>query len=110
MYNVLLRFCRIRQGLDKKDIAAKLGIALSDYKQLEAGTSPLNVKQATILAKLYKTKPSYLLDAADQLETLHTRAQIIQILKSDNERLNELMTEGYELIHESKQRAAEQYS
>lgn len=110
MHNVLLRFCRLSKGLTKKQVAYILSISLSDYQQLEAGKRPLEVKHAAMLACLYKTRAIYLLDAADQLETFIARGEIVKILQSENERMNLLMEGGYEVIHQSKQVAAEQYS
>lgn len=107
MENVLMRLCRHTHGMTRKQAARKLGMSLNDYRELETAEATLTPKQARQLSKLYGIGASYFEEAARQLETLHTRAQVIQILKSDNERLNELMQEGYAMIHEAKMLHAE---
>lgn len=110
MENLLMRYCRLSHGLNKKQVAEKLGLTLRQYAEIETGAVPITPKQATRLAKLYKTKALYFIEASDQLQTLMGCRAMMSILKSDNERLNELLEDGYALIHESKQRQSESYN
>jgi transcriptional regulator with XRE-family HTH domain len=82
MENILMRFCRETNRYTVKTVAAKLGISVDDYIEIETGEILLTEEQAKILGKLYNARTSYFNDEAIQLDLLRTKIEIIKALKS----------------------------
>ena len=82
MENILMRFCRETNRYTVKTVAAKLGISVDDYIEIETGEILLTEEQAKILGKLYNARTSYFNDEAIQLDLLRTKIEIIKALKA----------------------------
>ena len=82
MQNILLKYCRIKQGLSPSNAAKTIGIDSITYKAVESGEILMTPEQAKELGKNLHVDPQYLYDAALQLDSLLTRIVVIRILKA----------------------------
>lgn len=85
--NILFVFCRSTMHYSPKKVAAKLGIPVSLYRDIECGNVLLTYEQARKMALLYKTETRYFFEAAQQLDLFLSCRVIIKTLKADNDRL-----------------------
>lgn len=106
MKNVLLRLCRKTHRMSKGQIACELNITPDQYGELENGVITMTPARAKGLEKLYNIPARYFLESARQLDLLKTREEVIKHLNAENERLNRVMETGYELLHQSRQKAS----
>jgi len=70
-----------------KKVAAKLGMPLSLYRDIECGDVLITYEQARKMAQLYNTETRYFFESAQQLDLLLSSRVIINTLKADNDRL-----------------------
>lgn len=99
MANFLLRFCKNYHHYTNKTVATALGISARQYMNIERGDSLLTHNQPRQLGRLYKMNGRYFYEAARQLDLLQTRVLLIKILKSQNERLEEVLKKGMEVAN-----------
>lgn len=102
MKNVFLRFFREHHGLNKRQVARSLGITSAKYNELETGQRAMTPDHAKALQEMYNTEAYYFMESSRQLELFHAREAIIKTLQAENKKLNQLMEDGYELLHQSK--------
>ena len=74
-------YCRQSNRFTPKKVAAKLGVTVEIYRDIEKGEILLTEKQARQLGALYQVHYSYFYKEAEQLDLLLTRKAIIEILK-----------------------------
>jgi transcriptional regulator with XRE-family HTH domain len=87
MENILMIFCRMQKRYGLKTIAAKLGISVEMYIDIEKGNVLITQQQARELGKLYNADSSYFYNEALQLDLLHTRSALLNVLKMENDLL-----------------------
>jgi len=85
--NILMVFCRRTMHYSLKQVAARLDMPVSLYRELECGEVLLNYEQAQKLAKLYNSETKYFYEAAQQLDLLESSRIMIKTLMAENERL-----------------------
>lgn len=101
--NNILMFCfRRTKKYSPKKVAAKLGISVDEYIEIERGLLMPTPVLMQKLGELYNVNGDYFYEAALQLEDLLSTRLVLKILKNENERMNKLLEGGYELIHASK--------
>jgi transcriptional regulator with XRE-family HTH domain len=91
MQNILMKYCRIREGLSPSRTAKLLGIHSSTYRALECGEILMTPEQTKSLAKILHLKPQYLYDAALQLDSLLTKVVVIRVLKARIDKMKEVI-------------------
>ena len=89
MHNVLLRFLRESKGIPVKQLAQKLQMSVTDFRALERGEILMRTEHAQKLGKVFKIKPEYIEQEAQQLDMLLTRRMVIKILKNHIEKLKQ---------------------
>ena len=87
MENILMIFCRVQKRYTTKTVAARLGISVEMYSDIEKGNVLITQEQARELGKLYKADYSYFYNEALQLDLLHTRSALLNVLKMENDLL-----------------------
>ena len=87
MENILMVFCRMQKRYTTKTVAAKLGISVEIYSDIEKGNVLITQEQARELGKLYKADYSYFYNEALQLDLLQTRSALLNVLKMENDLL-----------------------
>jgi len=87
MENILTRYCRETQGYTPDAVASHLGMTIGEYLEIETGKVLISEKQARQLGKLFNVKPDYFHEAAEQLDLLLARNEMVKIQK---EKIGEL--------------------
>ena len=89
MENIVMRYFRETYGHTPTEIAQNLGISPFEYQQIETGQQLLPESQAEQLALLFNVNKDLLLEAAEQLDLLLARNEIIKIQKEKIEQLQQ---------------------
>jgi len=87
MENILMVFCREQKQYSPETVAAKMGVPVETYIDIEKGNILITQEQARTLGKLYKADYSYFYNEALQLDLLHTRSALLNVLKMENDLL-----------------------
>ena len=87
MENIVMRYFRETYGYTPTEIAQNLGISPIEYQQIETGQQLLSESQAEQLALLFNVNKDFLLEAAEQLDLLLARNEIIKIQKEKIDQL-----------------------
>ena len=87
MENIVMRYFREIYGHTPTEIAHLLGIPTTEYQEIETGQQLLSESQAEQLALLFNVNKDFLLEAAEQLDLLLARNEIIKIQKGKIEQL-----------------------
>ena len=85
--NILMLYCRRSLHFTPQEVANKLNMPVSKYKELESGKAVLDYAQARILAKFYDSDAKFFYEAAQQLDLLLSNSILVKTLKAENERL-----------------------
>jgi transcriptional regulator with XRE-family HTH domain len=89
MENILMVHLRTSNKRVIKEVAAHLGLTVTQYRQLENGEAMLNRRQAIKLAGLFNVKVDYIFKSAEQLQLVISRKTAITIMKKYIETLEE---------------------
>jgi DNA-binding XRE family transcriptional regulator len=57
MNSLKLKSLRVGNGLEQKDVAKRLGIAIKTYCDSENGKRPFNIKEIKVLAAIFHLDP-----------------------------------------------------
>ncbi len=91
MENILLIFCRNTHQYTPEAVATHLGICVADYLELETGQLFITPGQAEQLARLYNTKRDYFYEAAELIDLLLARNEIILYQREQMRQLRQLL-------------------
>ena len=89
MENIVMRYFRETHGHTPTEIAKNIGISLKEYQEIETGQLLLSESQAEQLAQLFNVNKDFLLEAAEQLDLLLARNEIIKIQKEKIDQLQQ---------------------
>src|SRR5687768_3337327 len=89
MENIFMRFCRETHNHTLNAMATHLGITTSEYLEIESGRILLSEGRGQLLGKLFNVKSDYFYEAAEQLDLLLARNEMVKILKEKNQQLNQ---------------------
>lgn len=81
MDNTLLVYCRANYKYTEGLVAAKLGISLTLYQDIEKGKIRLSYKQAVVLGEFFNMDYSYFLIESLQMNLLLSNLELIEMLK-----------------------------
>lgn len=81
MENIVMRYFRETYGHTPTEISQLLAIPTTEYQEIETGQQLLSESQAEQLALLFNVNKDFLLEAAEQLDLLLARNEIIKIQK-----------------------------
>jgi hypothetical protein len=77
MENIVMRYFREIYGYTPVETAHRLGISVDDYLNIETGEQLLSESRAEQLVLLFNLRKGLLLEAAEQLDLLLARKQLL---------------------------------
>lgn len=81
-------------------VATHLGISVADYLELETGQLFITSEQAEQLGRLYNTNRDYFYEAAELMDLLLARNEIIQYQREQIRQLRQLLANPMEIKRE----------